>query len=366
MCHASALDRVLPEFAPPPERAAAGRIRAIGTASRSLPPAVNASGLMNERKTFAPMNQASNIDLRYAGLGRADERRVKLAATALAAHQLAVRTDSWDGGHCDLLVLDSRDEIGAKALERARTDRIPALDLHRPERSAMQAVASVVWLTRSLHQMLREREGGTRMATAVANDKSPMGLVEFVTRGDLVGKPVMASHGSITIWLIPQSGHVLSHAVGDALNARTRMGSPGWRFRLLEPAELSPPPAEIPTSLDAFFMEAAWRVRDRLPAFPEGGYHLRDWPDLGAAAEFSEALPIVRALLRERANIADIVRSSRRSEQDVSACLWALAAADILLGRKADASVDVAPKSEPAAGSIWSRLVARLGIKRNS
>lgn len=312
------------------------------------------------------MNEPSNIDLRYVGLAHADERRVKLAATALAAHQMTVHTDTWDGRRCDVLVTDSRVEAGAQALASARHARIPALDLHQPERSALQTVTSVVWLTRSLHQLLREREDSAAAAASAAADKAPMGLVEFITRTDLVGKPVMASHGSITIWLMPKSGHVLSRAVGDALNARARMGSPGWRFEVLDEAELTQPPAEIPTSLDAFFMEAAWRVRDRLPRFADGSYSLRDWPDLGKAVEFPEAVPIVRSLLRARANIADIARSSRSSERDVSACLWALAASDILQGWQQGGAVDAPAAPAPAAGGVWSRLASHLGIKRDT
>lgn len=311
------------------------------------------------------MNQALDIDLRYTGLAHADERRVKLAATALAAHQLAVRTEVWDGQPCDVLVTDSRDEQGAKALERARSARIPALDLHRPERTALQTVTSVVWLTRSLHQLLREREALASPSATIATDKAPIGLVELVTRADLAGKPVMASHGSITVWLLPQTGQVLSRAVGDALNARTRMGTAGWRFQVLDQDQLVPPPAEIPTSLDAFFMEAAWRVRNHLPRFADGCYRLRDWPDLGDGAEFADALPIVRALLRERASIADIARSSRSSQAEVSACLWALAASDILLGRQQQVPATQPAASEQAAKGVWSRLATHLGITRN-
>ncbi|MBZ0222914.1 MAG: hypothetical protein K8F35_07775 [Dokdonella sp.] len=306
-----------------------------------------------------------NIELKYTALAHADERRVRLAANALAAHHLVVHASDWNGGHCDVLVTDSRDRQGALALERARLAQIPTLDVCARDNRNGETGASVVWLVRSLHRLLREQPIAAGAEQAAGGARRP-GLVELVIRGDLAGQPVLARHGSISVGLLPRTGRVLSHTLGDALHARSHLGAPGWQFQALKDAAAQQAPGEILTSLDTFFMEGAWRARTQLPRFADGQYRLRDWPDLGSATELIEVLPIVRALLRERAGIADIARSSRRSEQEVSACLWALAASNILLGGKSGGEYLVqAPAPARRNHGMWSRLAIHFGLTRS-
>jgi len=304
------------------------------------------------------------IDLRYTGLSRADERRVKLAANAMAAHHLIVDAQAWTGARCNVLIIDSRGLAGAHALVRAREEGIPTLDLRTQEEESAEMVASVVWLTRSLRRILREpvKSEIPEPRQAGAMKGAPPGLVELATHPELVGKPVHARLHGVSIWLLPQAGRVASTTVSDQLNARARLGQPGWRFEALPMDRHRHPPAEISASLDTFYMEAAWQARDVLPRFPPGQYQLTDWPDLGAAAGLVDVLRVVRALLHERASLERIAQSSGLSESDASACLWALRASGLL-------AMQVAAPARPApqrrhVGGLWTRLAAHFGLAR--
>jgi len=304
------------------------------------------------------------IDLRYAGLSRADERRVRLASNALAAHHLSVEANAWDGGRSDVLVIDSREQAGAYALVRARELKIATIDLRAHAEESAEVLASVVWLTRSLHKILRARIEAERADSprVAASATKPPALIELATDPLLVGKPVYARFRGLGVWLLPQAGRIVSTTVSDQLNARARLGQPDWQFEALPTDRDWRPRAEISSSLDAFYMEAAWQAREVLPRFPAGQYRLTDWPDLGAAASLVDVLRIVRALLHERANLEEVARASGLPERDVSACLWALRASGLLSMHLA-AEVRPAPQSKRGSG-LWSRLATHFGLAR--
>lgn len=305
------------------------------------------------------------IDLRYTGLTSADERRVRLAANALAAHQLTVEAQAWSGNRSDALVVDSREQSGAYALVRARELAIPVLDLRAHAEDSVEMIARVVWLTRGLHQILRGRLDTPSVVSSqdAATETASPGLVELAIQPKLSGKPVHARFGGIGIWLLPQAGRVFSATVSDQLNARSRLCHPGWRFEALSVHRDWRPSAEISASLDAFYMEAVWQARDDLPRFPEGQYQLSDWPDLGAAANLVDVLRVVRALLHRCANVEEVASASGLSERDVSACLWALRASN-LLSMQLDTPQKPAPASRRQSSGLWSRLAAHFGLVR--
>ena len=204
------------------------------------------------------------IDLRYAGLTRSDERRVRLASSALAAHELAVDAQAWDGRRGDVLVIDRRELSGAYARVRARELGIATLDLRERAEDSAEIVANVVWLTRSLLRILRERtRNESNVSQRGAAIETGRGIIELATHPALAGKPVHARLRSVSVWLLPQAGRVFSTSMSDQLNARARLGYPGWRFEALPVGHEWRPSAEISASLDSFYMEAAWQARRR-------------------------------------------------------------------------------------------------------
>lgn len=301
------------------------------------------------------------INLRYAGLATDAERRVRLAASALAAHRMTANASAWDGGECDAVVLDGTDAVGEYVLGLARERGIPVLDVRNRNHGVAESIANIAWLTRSLRELLLE----PRAASGAPGRKTGLpALLRIATDPSLAGANLEAYQSGTRLWLLPRSGRVVSVTVSDQLRARGQFGAADWSFKAVPADPGWHAPGEISASLDAFYLHAAWQLRGRLPRFPSGQYGLRDWPDLGAAEEFVGALRVVQILLKRKADIDDIVQSSGLTEEDVSAFLWAFKASGILSGRTVEVPSPPARRSRPAFNGLWSRLAAHFGLAR--
>lgn len=305
---------------------------------------------------------AMPFDLRYAGLDPAMEQRLRLAANALAAHRVQARATQWDGTRCDVVAADPGDEYGRRVLDIARRRGTPTLEIGASPWTA-EAGTTVARLTRALHDLLRRSDRSPSASPDAADIAADAcGLVTLAADDELAGRDVEARHQNIVVWLLPDSGRVLSATVGDQLRAREQLAtSADWTFSPLATGrQRDNPPGEVSTSLDAFLVHAAWHARAHLPAFPSRDVALQDWPDLGAAAALVEPLMVVRALQGGPATVTQIARRSGIAEADVGACLWAFKAAGLLHDR-------AAPMPSPAAakhgsGGLFSRLAAHFGL----
>lgn len=305
------------------------------------------------------------FDLRYAGLDPAMEQRVRLAANALAAHRVQARAAQWDGTRCDIVAADPGDEYGRRVLEIARRRGTPALEVGSAARTAEQGT-TVARLTRALYELLRGSDGNAP-STSVPGFSAAAGtsgLVRLAGDEALAGRDVEARLRNIVVWLLPESGRVLSATVSDQLRARERLAADAdWTFTpLAAGSQRGEPPGEVSTSLDAFLLHAAWQARAQLPEFPSRDIALRDWLDLGAAAALVEPLAVVQALQRGPATVTQIARRTGIAEKDAGACLWAFKAAGLLHDRAA-----VAPPPEtakPRIGGLFTRLAAHFGLLR--
>lgn len=304
------------------------------------------------------------FDLRYAGLDPAMEQRVRLAASALAAHRVQARATEWDGTRCDIVAADPGDEYGRRVLEIARRRGTPALEIGTTTPSA-EPGTTVARLTRALYELLR---GPDRDAAASFDesgvDGGASGLVRLAVDDSLVGRDVEARFQNIVVWLLPASGRVLSATVSDQLRARERLAADaGWTFAPLAAGrQRGAPPGEISTSLDAFLVHSAWQARAQLPTFPSRDVALRDWPDLGAAASLVEPLAVAQALQRGPATVTQVVRRTGIAETDVAASLWAFKAAGLLHDRAAVAPLPEVVK--PKTGGLLARLASHFGLFR--
>ena len=312
-----------------------------------------------------------NIDLRYTGLMRDVEQRVRLAARSLAAHHIAANAAAWNGDECDVVVVDSSDVLGVRALALARQRGIPVLDVQAGTDGSNRYIANIAWLTKSLLDLMRPQpgDGGTGDGALISGSDAA-GLVRLATETRFMNTSIEASYFGTRVWLLPRAGRIVSATVSERLRARDRLGSSGWTFTPIPNDPSWRPAGEVSASLDAFFLQAAWRIREQLPRYPQGRYRLREWPDLGSASDLVEALRVVLSLLKETRSIAETARASNTSEADVSACLWALKASGILTGEA------VGPSRAPEVGSrfptqraatgLWSRLAAHFGLARAS
>lgn len=306
-----------------------------------------------------------NIDLRYAGLARDVERRVRLAASALAAHRVTANASAWDGAQCDAVVLDGANAVGKYVLRLAQQRGIPVLDVRPRGDSVVESVANIVWLTRSLRELLRARVFAD-VARAGAGDDAQPALLRLASDASLRGVDLEAHQSGTRIWLLPSSGRVVSVAVSDRLRAQGQFGAADWSFQPVPRHSGWRVPGEVSSSLDAFYLQAAWQQRGSLPPFPAGQYSLREWPDLGTAEEFVGALKLVQVLLRRRADADELARSSGLSPDEVCACLWAFKASGILSGQAAEVPPAPAHRPRPAFAGLWGRLASHFGLARAS
>jgi hypothetical protein len=336
------------------------------------------------------------VDLRYAALSEDVERRVRLAASALAAHQIRAMASDWDGTRCDLVVSDSSDGYGRHVIEIAKRKRIGVLAFGNETDSVVDGVtwlsprSDVATLANAIRDALAARRAadparspfedvpGTardasdeRLASMGATHDLSSGqsvgsaLVRLSTDPELMQVDLQARIQGRTVQLLPSSGRVLASSLSDLLSARDRLTEDGWEF---EPISARPPaslPIGASASLDIFYLYGATRGKSQLPPSPNVRYGLRDWPDLGAAPDLMDALRVVRVLQRGNAVPAEIAKMSRLPQQDVNACLWAFEAAGLLTRSGAEPMPQTVRPVEPARprSGLLGRLAAHFGMK---
>lgn len=319
------------------------------------------------------------IELRYAALDDAVEQRVRFAAQALAAHRIRAQASSWDGTQADVVVVNADDGYGRHVMEIARRRGTPVLALGGDPGLEPQAVlrpetATVSAIAKSLRELLSRRNGPASALPPPATTEESLGhspvekacaLTRLATDPQWANVDLEATFQGTTVWLLPRSGRVLSANVGAQLHARAMLGQDGWSFAPLGEHRRANPIGPAAASLDAFYMQGAWTVRSSLPSFPAASASLREWPDLGGAAEIVDALKVVKVLQRGGASPARIRDESGVGEAEVSACLWAFSASGILERRVTAPSKAEPPQGRSARSGLFARLAVHFGLLRH-
>lgn len=336
------------------------------------------------------------IELRHAALEESVAQRLRIAANALAAHRIQARAEPWDGTHCDVVVINADDAYGLRVLEIARRRGVPVLvlgttDSVEADARISPASATVAAITRVLHELLvaRKAESAAKSAAPVANAASTSvsssppaprptssktatppaptsALTKLVLESKLAQVDLKATISGMTILLMPSIGRVLGASAGELLHARAMLGEDGWSFRPLQQGDrLEHQPGTLSQSLDSFLLQGAWGIRHKLPSFPEVTTHLREWPDLGSAAEIIEALKVVSILRQGSASPSEIVAESGIAAADVSACLWAFSASSILDRREVMQPRAASVAQTQSKPGLFARLAAHFGLTRH-
>ncbi len=336
------------------------------------------------------------IDLRYAALSQDVERRVRLAATALAAHQIRATATDWDGTRCDLLIADASDGYGRHVIGIAKRKAISVLAFGSETDSA---VDGVIWLsprsdvaalatairdelaacrpaesTRSPNEdapsSSRETSGEQQAGAWVTQDVSSgqstgAALVRLSTDVELVQVDLQATIQGRTIQLLPSKGRVTASSLSDLLSARDHLSGGGWQFERISGRHPSSLSIGASASLDVFYLYGAIRGKSQLPPSPNVRFGLSDWPDLGAAPDLMDALRVVRTLQRGNVLPSEIATMSRLPQQDVTACLWAFEAAGLLTRSGIEPILQTVRPAEPVRqrSGLLGRLAAHFGMK---
>lgn len=309
------------------------------------------------------------FDIRTAALDELTEQRLRVAASLLGAEGASARIGAWDDTHCHLLVAGTDEAYGrhALALAAVRGIRVLALGTHCDALPvvAVSPLKTAPVLARELHRGLHGLVPDASQAPAA--DGTPT-LCRLATP-PLPGTPLVLRCHGYAVHLCPGSGRVYAAGRPDLLAIGDRLGGSACTIEPMPPGV--PPQAPDSGSLVAFLLRGAFRAGERLPAFPEGCYHLDALPNPGTLpAALPAAQRIARALAarpldtrqREAAGLHDI------DPVDFGASLWAFAAAGLLRGTGGAAQdardTAVRPPPRPAATALWSALTRRAALLR--
>lgn len=336
------------------------------------------------------------VDLRFAGLSKDAEARLRSAVASLASRGIISTVTPWDGTRCDLLAVNLQDGYGRHVVEIAKRRGIAMVGFGHSDGDALtgvveiSATANEAAIAHALQTVLstRARPAAKRTAampepapapatgaatrptpprrTAVSAAASNCALVRLATDANLQRHDLEASVRGRVLWLLPSAGRVVTASLSDQIGGRERLGEDGWEFKSLGRGRTAVPRGEIAASLDTFYVQGALRQQTSLPPFPDGRFGLRDWPDLGAAPDLIDPLKVVRILQRGAASPEEISARTELQPDVVSACLWAFRASGLLIADESGTNALLAaPGRKPAPpGGLLSRIAARFGLGR--
>ena len=136
-----------------------------------------------------------SIDLRHAGLGEDAEQRIRLAASAMAAHHFKVLVSPWDGPRCSVLVADAGDAYGRAAMSTALRRGTPVLALAADANAAegnatwVQKAAPIPVLVKAIEQCLPGGDKAVVIYCATENNSSEIARALSAGADDYVMKP---------------------------------------------------------------------------------------------------------------------------------------------------------------------------------
>jgi len=331
------------------------------------------------------------IRLCTVGLDAQAEQRTRLAGQLLAAYGFRVRIGDWDEYDCHVLLVNNGDEQGRRIAGKARQRGIAVLTLlNRHEDTAgvaapfIAAEGTAATLAAALQQLLSKPGKSAGTIAGAQGESGPVrvaaerrvrlrngtdaAIARLALSRDLRGHDVRAAVRGRTISIHPFRGRVFAASHSDLLVARDMLGEPGWLLEASATTGDFAPVGEVWTSIDAFFVLGALKLKEVLPAFPYAEAGLNDWPDLGAAPEAVVALRVARVLSKRGGGAwRTQARSAGLPATDVNACLWAFAASNLLtVNRKAPTPIAANPPQRRVGSAVLAKLAARFGLNWRS
>lgn len=304
------------------------------------------------------------FDIRTAALDDLVEQRVRLAISLLPAYKLRGRASPWDGTRCHLLVAAADDAYGHQALTLAMRRGTPVVALGEPIGDLgvepLNPFSTASTLAKTIRTQLR---GIAPQQAETADQPAARPAICKLAMPPLRGKAVNATCNGRMLTLRPEVGRVYAASHSDLLAVADGLSGSEWEIEVVE----RPPSTHdmMSASIESFLLRAAHRASERLPDFPDGRYRLEAWPDLGALPSLVGALRIAKLLLRGPMAPHELARSEHHDidRDELNACLWALAAADLLVDAGAGAPA-WAPQPAPkrVQPGIWSSIARRFGL----
>jgi hypothetical protein len=309
----------------------------------------------------------TRADIATAALTEQVEQRIRIAISLLPAYRIRAQARAWDGTRCTLLVADVSDAYGRRAFEVAKKRGMPMLLFNADAADLCAGVATAndgspaPVLAQSLRDLLVQDVAETAPETIVGGVQPALCRL---TEPEYSGRAVDATYGGRLLRIRPGQGRVYAPTFSDLLSARDSFSSAEWTLSVSQQSDDGQRDDGASRSLEAFLLQSAFQGRDLLPAFPEGRYRLREWPDVGSAPELIDALKVAKALLRAPGNADELRRRCGMDARDVNASLWAYRAANLLDASGGDEVVASAAPAQPvgAFSGMLARIATRFGL----
>jgi len=307
-----------------------------------------------------PDENIKHIKIGMAGLSEEVELRLSLACGLLAASQIDIEIQDWQGNESDILIVDIDSGHGRLAYEMAQRRNLPVLvfprsgDNETQYASKLDRDAPAAALARALQEKLQP-------SSEVSSD-DVQGLLGICIREAGCSQDLLVKRGGIAMILRHAAGRILTRSVSDLTIAETRLLEGTW-LCMTRPAK-DPYQHEwlVSRSLDGFLIKACMKYRDSLPVLGGKLFRLTRWPDLGSVTDDLDALRL-SALLQRSAWSADaLAQHTQLPPRAINAFLWATLASGALA--RADGNMVKADAAEmPAASSLIQRVARHFGLK---
>jgi len=307
-----------------------------------------------------PDENIKHIKIGMAGLSEEVELRLSLACGLLAASQIDIEIQDWQGNESDILIVDIDSGHGRLAYEMAQRRNLPVLvfprsgDNETQYASKLDRDAPAAALARALQEKLQP-------SSEVSSD-DVQGLLGICIREAGCSQDLLVKRGGIAMILRHAAGRILTRSVSDLTIAETRLLEGTW-LCMTRPAK-DPYQHEwlVSRSLDGFLIKACMKYRDSLPVLGGKLFRLTRWPDLGSVTDDLDALRL-SALLQRSAWSADaLAQHTQLPPRAINAFMWATLASGALA--RADGNMVKADAAEmPAASSLIQRVARHFGLK---
>jgi hypothetical protein len=296
--------------------------------------------------------------------GVPDELRTRLllACGLLAADQLQVDMRTWQGRHCDVLVVDMQSGYGRLAYEVARRRGLLILgfgfeghEAGSPGLCRLERQAPVTAIARALKGML--------LPFTAVGKSAVTGLLDICVRETGCSTDLLARQGNVAVILRPAAGRIHARSVSDLLAAEARLLNIGWLWSLTSDTSRNESGWHITRSLDSFLVIACRRYHARLPLLADQTFRLNRWPDIVGLADDVDSLRLSALFHQSSWTVRELAQYAGMDITLVNAFCWAALAGGSMTSSESQI-VDLSTRrmSHPAP-SILQRVARHFGLK---
>jgi hypothetical protein len=312
--------------------------------------------------TFVTEGCVVYIQIDVAGVPDELRTRLSLACGLLAADQLQVDMQTWQGRNCDVLVVDMQSGYGRLAYEVAKRRGLLILgfgfeghDVGTPEICRLDRQAPVAAIARALTGML--------LPFTAVEKSAVTGLLDICVRETGCSADLLARQGNVAVILRPAAGRIHARSVSDLLAAEARLLNIGWFWSLTSDTTRNEEGWHIAHSLDSFLVIACRRHHARLPLLADQTFRLNRWPDIVGLADDVDVLRVAALFHQSPWTVHELAQHIGIDITLVNAFCWAALAGGSMTGGEPQVVALPTRRMSQPAPSILQRVALHFGLK---